>query len=481
MIYIFISKKLSFVKRIKDNKKTILLIVFILLLAYGSFIRFYGLGEKSFWIDESMSALAAKKISDHGRPILESGALYSRAGIFHRIMSFFLLFGHNEFNARIISVIFGILTCVLAFLIGKEYNFACGLISFIFSLFLEIFVVYSRQARMYQMAMFFFFLTLYLLYKSIKDNRYFLWSALSFIVAYNTLPLAIVLVPLFFYIVIIKRMNFVFYLGVLLFGIHLGYIAFSGMSEFKMYYINVYMQFIKTYIPFILVAIAGVMLGWKKKITWFMVSSLIFLAVAVSVHKTFASRYVYMAFLPIVVFSSYALSKIKFKWLVVIVYIVWISNIFHPITYVSILIPEKVISHVEFTEPGADFRGVYGNLKEIYNNESLIVSFTPAAEWYFKRPDYWIYFSFTGLACENNSCSTYNGRDYYTGADIIYNLTDFNRIKGDKIIVMDYWGYGKINRGIAKFISSNCTTIIEKEGIAAFRCINGTFSSNPGI
>ena len=200
-------KKLYFIKQIKDNKKIILVIAFFLLLIYGTFIRLYGLGSDSFWIDESMSALAAKKIHEYGTPVLESGFVYDRASIFHNIMSFFLMFGYNEFNARLVSVIFGIASCVLIFFIAKEYNKYAAWIAFIFSLFLEIFIVYSRQARMYQMELFFFFLTLFLLYKGLKSKKYVWWSLAAFLFAYNTHPISLLLIPFFFYVLLKNKMN----------------------------------------------------------------------------------------------------------------------------------------------------------------------------------------------------------------------------------------------------------------------------------
>ncbi len=81
--------------------------IIVLFALYGLFIRLYGLGSKSFWLDENISALAARGIVETGKPYLDSGYLYSRAYLFHYAEAFFLLFGQNEFNARLFSVLMG--------------------------------------------------------------------------------------------------------------------------------------------------------------------------------------------------------------------------------------------------------------------------------------------------------------------------------------------------------------------------------------
>ena len=97
-------------------------------------------------------------ILEKGFPIFDSGLVYSRAYAFHYIEAFFLLFGQNEFMARFPSVIFGMLTIILAYFIGKEYSKSGGLISALFMAVFYLEVFYSRQARFYQLFQLMFFL-----------------------------------------------------------------------------------------------------------------------------------------------------------------------------------------------------------------------------------------------------------------------------------------------------------------------------------
>jgi hypothetical protein len=193
----------------------------------------------------------------------------------------------------------------------------------------------------------------------------------------------------------------------------------------------------------------------------------VILLVAGMFNQMFAYRYIYFVFLPLVVLAAAAFSKIRFKWIIFIVYLVAVSNFVFPIAYVSVLKPESTISYVDFTAPQADFRQTYDDLRGIYNNETLIVTFTPAAEWYFKKPDYWIRISFTGL---NDSWQIYQGKEVYTGAEIIYDFDGFKRVVNGSIIVLDDWGASRLSRDIFDYINENCEKIISKNAISAFKC-----------
>ncbi|MFH1210276.1 MAG: glycosyltransferase family 39 protein, partial [archaeon] len=135
-------------------------IIFLsIILVFALFLRIYNLGNSGLWIDESISSIVSKNIIEKGVPLLDSGWFYGSAYFFHYIQAFFLLFGNTDFLARFSSVIFGLLTIVLAYFIGKEYSKSGGIISalFVSVFFLEVF--FSRQARYYQLFQLMFFLS----------------------------------------------------------------------------------------------------------------------------------------------------------------------------------------------------------------------------------------------------------------------------------------------------------------------------------
>ena len=152
------------------NQKEIVFLFFVLI--YGFILRVIYLDFNPMWIDENISSLAARGILEFGYPILESGESYFRAYIFHYIQAFFMLFvGNDDFGARFISVIFGVLTIFLAYLIAKESENIS--IRYFFPLLVCVFsyeIFYSKQARMYQMFQFLYFLSFYLFYRFITKR-----------------------------------------------------------------------------------------------------------------------------------------------------------------------------------------------------------------------------------------------------------------------------------------------------------------------
>jgi len=177
-------------------------IFLVLILIFALFIRVYSLDSKPLWVDEATSSMAAKMILEKGVPVFDSGMFYSRALFFHYSEAFFLLFGVNDFNARIASVIFGLCTIVLAFYIGREYNKKSG--GVIAALFMSIFsmeVYFSQQARFYQLFQLMFFLSLYLLYKS-REKPKLIWLALiAFFICIDTQIAGLVLAPVFIWFI----------------------------------------------------------------------------------------------------------------------------------------------------------------------------------------------------------------------------------------------------------------------------------------
>ena len=185
------------------------------ILLFGFFLRVWKLGLPSLWIDESTSAIASLNILAKGLPIFDSGLLYSRAYLFHYLQAFFLLFGQTEFLARFVSVIFGLLIIFLAYKIGREYSKSGGLISALFMAVFYLEVFYSRQARFYQLFQLMFFLSLYLLYKSKKNNWCLYASLISFFITINTQIAGLVLAPFFIIHILIYNKKWKKYLAIL--------------------------------------------------------------------------------------------------------------------------------------------------------------------------------------------------------------------------------------------------------------------------
>lgn len=151
--------------------------VLFLLMVLGFWFRFDGLSSNySFWIDEASSATFGRAILDRGIPVLPTGYAANDYTIhFYLMAASFKLFGLTEFAARFPSVIFGVLTILVVYFLGKQFaDKKVGLVAAFLTTFSVLEIVYSRQARSYQEVQFFFLLTvlaLFVLFSSYDKKR----------------------------------------------------------------------------------------------------------------------------------------------------------------------------------------------------------------------------------------------------------------------------------------------------------------------
>ena len=221
LIYDFIPKQVSYVaSRFRDwliqvtdrlTPKSTLFIIFAL-TAIGFYLRFNNLADRSFWFDEAVTSYAAIGLLEHGAPILPSGIEYTRALLNSYLIALsFNIFGVSEFSARIVSVIFGTLTIPLVYLLGKELGKRTGIIA-TFLITISVFeIAVAQEARMYAQFQFFYLLTAYLFYISLKKNnsKLLLLSGISFILAWYSHVLSLLFIPVAVtYIALCKRKEF---------------------------------------------------------------------------------------------------------------------------------------------------------------------------------------------------------------------------------------------------------------------------------
>lgn len=152
------------------------LIVFILILALGAVLRFNNLGGAPFWKTEIYNSWAARNFiqglgfSDAVGP----SSSYYRALITTSfpIAVSFLLFGINEFAARLPSVLVGLVTVMTCYLLGKEVG--GRKLALIYSAFMAVdywVITWHTQARMYAHNQFLYLLTLLLFLRWYSRDR----------------------------------------------------------------------------------------------------------------------------------------------------------------------------------------------------------------------------------------------------------------------------------------------------------------------
>lgn len=150
------------------------LILLLTIVGVGGYLRTIHAGRPPFWIDESISLSAAMGFLEFGEFVLH-GSLnrYDRAPLSTLFIAASIsILGVSEFAARLPSMIFGILTILLVYVLGTKTNSKpVGIISAFLYAFSFFTVAWSRQARMYTPLVFFFVLSTIFWWYTIRTNR----------------------------------------------------------------------------------------------------------------------------------------------------------------------------------------------------------------------------------------------------------------------------------------------------------------------
>jgi uncharacterized membrane protein len=123
----------------------------VLLVICGGFLRLWNLGGQSFWVDEVDALYAAKSWLDTGTFAMPSGYIYTRAPLYtYATGLLYTVLGVSETTTRLTSAVFGILSILLTYALGKRiFNRNVGLLSAFLMTFSHFEVGWSRTARMY--------------------------------------------------------------------------------------------------------------------------------------------------------------------------------------------------------------------------------------------------------------------------------------------------------------------------------------------
>ncbi len=468
--------------------------VLVLIVILGVILRLWALNG-GMWIDESISAVAASEILEKGIPKFDSGLLYDRAIVFHYLMAFFLWIFGGDFGARFVSVLFGISTIVLMFFIGRGFGHRkgekegennstnkgniIGLVAALFTAVLALEVVFSRQARFYQMFQFLFFLTTFILYKahSSKDNKrtkwYMIIATLLLIILVDTHIAGVVMVLFFLYIAYRKK-EWKFGIVPLIIGVYYGLslfnISYGGAigAQAGDYASSLYGKLR----PFLFISILGLPIAWirNKKLTLWMVLPSLLLIIGLFFIKVFALRYVYFI-IPLVIIGIALIFSYIWKWnktvfaILLLFALIFPSNIVQDVSPLTILKPEKV-NIASSSEPIMDY-SFNGTTKDKIMNKNIVVLWTAGIAWNYKKPEYFVPFSLNGL---ETGYAIYNGKDAYTGAES-FNL-DNPQLK-NFVLIEDLFGYAKLAPSVREKwnnLREKCDKIEETNSVKVYEC-----------
>jgi len=493
--------------------------IIILLLIAGFLLRIYDLSARSFWLDESISSIAAISYMEKGMPILPSGFIYSR-GILNTflIASSFKIFGINEFAARLPSVLFGTLTIVLAYLMGSKWgNKRIGIIAALLVAFSVWEIAWSRQARMYQQLQFFYILSLYLFYEFIRERslKNLALLALSFIGSMVSHVFGYALIPVFLlYLLILtlkersnlRRINRkVIVQAATVFGILLGLAYYRGVIQSvlgtEMNYYNIYIGLLKKDLGiFLFLAVPGwtVLMNrdWKKGTM--LIAALIIPLYLIFFHVLMlGTRYLYFVipilFILVAYFLDFVIENLsiyfaknrgaldgyvrvgKFKGLFklqksLIHHIISGKNAANIIVALLLIFAMYFSTAFTFTPkdrydlgvnaPQSNFRDAYMYVKDNMRQDDLIISaWTPPAQFYLGKSDYWLAFNVVGTG-EESFLMKNSSRDVYTNATAVSDVGALKIVVDEHSrgwLIVDGVAWYKLRPGIRDFIRNNLT------------------------
>jgi uncharacterized membrane protein len=161
------------------------------ILIFGFLIRLISLNQ-SLWLDEATSALVAKMSLNNIFTKFLPGDFHPP--FYYLVLKFWTgLFGFSEISLRIPSIIFGLGTIYITYLIAKKlFDKQIGLISAILLATSGLAIYYSQEARMYSLAAFLVSLLVYLFI----EKKWILFSIILMLIA-MTDYVSLLIIPVF--------------------------------------------------------------------------------------------------------------------------------------------------------------------------------------------------------------------------------------------------------------------------------------------
>lgn len=156
------------------HQKPIYLLLIILL---GALLRFYDLGVESFWIDEIYTV----HLTSQDLPTLVQNLLMKSDdtphAVYYLLVHFWVLpSGISEFSIRSLSVVIGVLSIGMMYLVGKQlFDADVGLISAFLMAISEFHIQYSQEARAYSLLVLLTLFSIYYYIRMYKTEKPWLW------------------------------------------------------------------------------------------------------------------------------------------------------------------------------------------------------------------------------------------------------------------------------------------------------------------
>lgn len=473
-----------------------IIIILILIILGGIFLRIYQLEKQPYWMDEGYTINAIISSIENGyskgSSILDSGKKYFCPLYCYPSAKISQIIDSQPIAYRLLAVLFGVLFIILSYFLSQTFfrNQKVSLLATFLVSFSYWQIAWSRQARWYTMLAVFFWLSLFLFYQFLKnDNKkkkifYFSLSLLSTLLAIISHKIAYLLpiIMLLWYFLEIKINKKKIILSILITSIIIALIELVLKINFLSQLINniswnynlpYYLSFyLRNYWPFILISIYGYFTldqEKKKKIILLISPFLIYLLSLSLLSDIVHYRYLFHTTIAFFLISSLVIielsKKLRYNYgkllLIVFISLFFISGqeIFYPKQFYFLESdnPDKLHRPYYAYTPQPNFNAGYDKIKENIKPDEIIISSHPHFNKIFlNQAGYWIKYHYLGI--DNTPNQTIDNKEYYVGAEIINNLEELKNLINNNsgYILFDYMSIdGRIDPKMIDYINDN--------------------------
>ncbi len=482
--------------------KGIKIILIIIILVLGAFLRFYDLDRQSYWMDEGYTINAVISGQENGftlsgASILDSGKTYACQTYCLPTAGLTKVFGNNALSYRLLAAIFGFLFIFVIYFFAKIF-FKDKKVALLPAFFVALSywqIAWSREARWYTELEVFFWLALlffYLLGVSFprrresslfqkKTTTYLILSLVFTILAILTHKLAVLLPFTFLVWIFIKNFKIKNYLKIenwklkilFLFLLILPLAITPNFFLNALHNINwsynlpYYLSFcLRNYWPFILVGIYGFFSAEKEaKKKHLMLWSVFFIYLIPLSFLTNIVHYRYIFHLTPIFYLTAALSFLNIipvktgiqtsglkhripacagMTLIMIFFLAGEGIIFPQNFYfLESDDPAKLNRPYYAYTPQPDWNKAYDAIKldsRLRGNDMIVISSHPHFNKIFlNQAGYWIRYDYLGFEKDLGQ-PLENNKEYYVNAEVINNLEELKKITAAKhgYLVFDY-------------------------------------------
>lgn len=463
----------------------------------GAFLRFFAIGEQSLWIDEGFTLTQTEAIARHGFPLLDSGYIEKKDSLLpYLIAPFSSLWNafHPAFPRGAVAL-FGTLSIVIAFLIGKAFQGKALALTFAFLVaFSSDHIAWSRQIRGYEVAVFFILLaTLFFLrFTRTQKSIFLFWSIATAILAALSKSFGAIILPVILISALIARNTIqnprslpvlVFGIGsilvfiIIFFSTFFGSIHFDHPTYFTHYIFGALWGSFGILLPLALLGFTKtakapstpIRRGASLAFGGFFLLTLLFFSFFVSVQE---DRYLLLATPILLLFAGSMIVSLSEtiplkKWARLPVILLLLIALDTATTRSFLFVPQKIFA-LERNTPQPPFKSAYVFLSEKIAPEDALISPYPFLDRLFLgRSTFSLPLSYTGKSGDSNIV---NGKEYYSGVrNLFANGKESGERKlaslrktGSVYILLDALALRRIDSRILEIIQKDAEIVLQE-------------------